>query len=73
MPYIVLVAELLAAGWLLFFTGLVVSLVMSGRGLPEGRNDAVGRTLLRSARLGLTIGVPTLALAETAYVAGWLG
>ena len=70
MAYIVLIAEAMAVGWLVWFTALVLGLQAEGRDLPEAPIEPVGRTLVRAARWALTLGVPTLALAETAFVLG---
>ncbi|MGI9382381.1 MAG: hypothetical protein ACR2PO_04445 [Methyloligellaceae bacterium] len=70
MPYIVLAAEAMAAGWLVWFTLLVLNLSKEGRRLPEPPLEPIGRTFVTSARWALTLGVPTLALVETAYVLG---
>ena len=73
VPYIVLTAELLTAGWLIFFTVIVLDLWRTGRGVPEPRLDVVGARLQGAARLAIIFGVPTLALAETAYMLGLFG
>ena len=70
MAYIVLIAEAMAVGWLAWFTALVLGLQEEGRELPDPPIEPVGRTLVTAARWALTLGVPTLALAETAFVLG---
>ena len=71
--YIVLAAELLTAGWLIFFTLIVFDLWRTGRHVPEPRLDAVGARLQGAARLAIIVGVPGLALTETAYMLGLFG
>ncbi|MCG8558170.1 MAG: hypothetical protein MI824_09795 [Hyphomicrobiales bacterium] len=70
MAYIVLIAEAMAVGWLAWFTALVLGLQEESRALPDPPIEPVGRTLVTAARWALTLGVPTLALAETAFVLG---
>ena len=72
-PYIVLAAELLTAGWLIFFTLIVLDLWRSGRKVAEPRLDDIGARLQGAARLAIVFGVPALALAETAYMLGLFG
>ena len=70
MAYIVLIAEVMTVGWFAWFTVLVLGLQEESRDQPEPPIEPVGRTLVTAARWALTLGVPTLALAETAFVLG---
>jgi len=72
-PYIVLAAELLTAGWLIFFTVIVLDLWRTGRCVPEPRLDVVGARLQGAARFAISFCVPAMALAETAYMLGLFG
>ena len=70
MAYIVLIAEAMTVCWFAWFTMLVLGLQEESRDLPDPPIEPVGRTLMTTARWALTLGVPTLALAETAFVLG---
>ena len=70
MAYIVLIAEAMTVGWFAWFTFLVLGLQKEGAHLADGPIEPVGRTLVTAARWALTLGVPTLALTETAFVLG---
>ena len=73
IAYIVLAAELLTAGWLVFFTLIIMDLARGEKGLAKPRLDLIGARLQGSARLAIMFGVPAMALVETAYMLGLFG
>ena len=63
---IVLLAELAAAGFLVAYSLMILSMVREGRALVPARPDAIGRTLITSARTALIAGYATF-FALTVY------
>ena len=73
MPYLVLLAEAMTVVFVILFTGVVIRLMRESEGLPQPRMDAVGRTLVGSARLALIVGSPLIYAVEAAYRLGLFG